>query len=87
MPEDRKQTHAVEEALAEDERTKGLTSVHSKAVGGAVFLEGEVATQEERDTVEEVVKKVDGVKLVRNRLQVNPDARPGGWREPHRHEE
>jgi osmotically-inducible protein OsmY len=87
MPEDRKRTHAIEKALADDERTANLGSVHVKAVGGAVFLEGEVATRDERDLAEEVVKKVEGVKLVRNRLQVNPDARPGGWREPHFHEE
>jgi osmotically-inducible protein OsmY len=87
MPENRKQTHAVEKALADDERTTNLDSVHVKAVGAAVFLEGEVNSRETRDTVEEVTKGVDGVKLVRNRLQINPDARPGGWRDAHHHED
>ena len=87
MPEDRKRTNAIEKALADDERTAGLDSVHVKAVGGAVFLEGEVDSRDMSAVVEEVVKKVDGVKLVRNRLQVNPTAGPGGWREPHHHEE
>jgi osmotically-inducible protein OsmY len=87
MPEDRKKTHGVEKALADDERTAEIDSIHVKAVGGAVFLEGEVESREMRDIVEEVVKGVEGVKLVRNRLQINPDARPGGWREPHYHEE
>jgi len=87
MPEDRKLTHAVEKALAEDKRTSGLESVHVKAVSGVIFLEGEVASREDGATVNEVVRKVEGVRLVRDRLQVNPQSRAGGWREPHRHEE
>jgi osmotically-inducible protein OsmY len=87
MPEDRKQTHAVEEALAKDERTAQLGSVHVKAVGPAIFIDGEVESQEQRGIVEEIVKKVKGVAMVRNRLQINPQGQAGGWREPHRHEE
>lgn len=87
MPEDRKLTHAVEKALSEEERTSSLQSVHVKGVAGVVFLEGEVELREQRDAVEEVVKGVEGVRMVRNRLQVNPESRAGGWREPHRHEE
>ena len=86
MPEDRKLAHAVEKALSEDERTAGLASVHVKAVGTAVFVDGEVETEDLSEIVEEVVKKVEGVRMVRNRLQINPDARPGAWRQPHRHE-
>lgn len=87
MPEDRKRMHAIEKALAEDERTANLESVHVKAVGGAVFLDGAVETEQQRDAVEEVAKSVAGVKLVRNRLQLDPSGQPGGWREPHHHEE
>jgi osmotically-inducible protein OsmY len=87
MPEDRRLTHAVEKALAEDERTSGLSSVHVKAVGPVVFLEGQVGSDEQRDAVEEIAKAVEGVRLIRNRLQIDPSAQPGGWREPHRHEE
>ena len=87
MPEDRKLTHAVEKALAEDERTSGMESVHVKAVSGVIFLEGEVTSREEGAVVNEVIKKVEGVRLVRDRMQINPQARAGGWREPHRHEE
>ncbi len=87
MPEARKLTHAVEEALGKDERTAQLESVHVKAVGPAIFIDGEVETRELRGIVEEVVKKVQGVAMVRNRLQINPQAKAGGWREPHRHEE
>ena len=87
MPEDRKLTHAVERALAEDERTSGLESVHVKAVSGVIFLEGQVSSREDKEAVNEVVKKVEGVRMVRDRLQINPQAQAGGWRQPHRHEE
>jgi osmotically-inducible protein OsmY len=86
MPESAKLTHAVEKALAADERTAGLEHhVHVKAVGAAVFLDGEVESDEMRDLVIELVKKVEGVGLVRDRLQINPQARGGGWREEHAH--
>lgn len=87
MPEDRKLTHAVEQALAQDERTAQVGSVHVKAVGPAIFIDGEVESQEQRGIVEEIVKTVKGVAMVRNRLQINPQEQAGGWREPHRHEE
>ena len=87
MPEDRKLAHAIEKALAEDERTSGVHSVHVKAISGVVFLEGEVESREERDAVEQVVKGVEGVRVVRDRLQINPQARGGGWRDEHHHEE
>ncbi len=87
MPEDRKMARAIEKALAEDERTSGVHSVHIRAISGVVFLEGEVESQEERGAVEQVVKGVEGVRLVRDRLQINPQARGGGWREEHHHEE
>ena len=85
MP-DQKLAHAVQKALAEDERTIGLEHLHIKAVGAAIFLDGEVRSEELRDTVEEVTKRVEGVGMVRNRLQINPQARGGGWREEHHHE-
>jgi osmotically-inducible protein OsmY len=86
MPESQKLAHAVQKALAEDDRTVGLDHLHIKAVGAAVFLDGEVESDKLRDIVEEVTKKVEGVGMVRNRLQINPQARGGGWREEHRHE-
>jgi osmotically-inducible protein OsmY len=87
MPESQKLAHAVEKALAEEKRTAGLDHVHVKAVGAAIFLDGEVESDEVRDIVEQVTKKVQGVGMVRNRLQINPQARGGGWREEHHHEE
>jgi osmotically-inducible protein OsmY len=86
MPDPQKLAHAVRKALAEDERTVGLEHLHIKGVGGAVFLDGEVESEELREIVEEVTKKVEGVGLVRNRLQINPQARGGGWRQEHQHE-
>jgi osmotically-inducible protein OsmY len=86
MLESQKLAHEVQKALAEDERTAGLDHLHIKAVGAAIFLDGEVESDELRDTVEEVTKKVNGVGMVRNRLQINPAARGGGWKEPHHHE-
>lgn len=87
MPESQKLAHAVEKALADNEPTAGLDHVHVKAVGAAIFLDGEVESEGLRDAVEEVAKKVHGVGMVRNRLQINPQARGGGWREEHHHEE
>ena len=87
MPDSQKLAHAVHKALAEDERTVGLGHLHIKAVGPAIFLDGEVSSDELRATVEEVTKKVEGVGMVRNRLQINPQARGGGWREEHHHAE
>ena len=87
MPADRKMVHAIEKALSEDERTSALTSVHINAVSGVVFLEGSIGSPEQRDTVVEVVKKVEGVRLVREKLQIDPDRTAGGWREAHHHEE
>ena len=87
MPQERKLVHAVEKALSESDATSQLKSVHVTAVAGVVFLDGEVSTAEEREAAMGVAKAVKGVRLVRNRLQVNPDARPGGWRAPHQHEE
>jgi osmotically-inducible protein OsmY len=87
MPQPQRLARAVEDALAEDKRTADLPSIHVKAVGPAIFLDGEVESRELSGIVEEVAGKVDGVGMVRNRLQINPQARAGGWREPHHHEE
>ena len=86
MPEDRKLVHAVEKALAEGEATRGLEHLHIRAVAGVVFLDGEVESREQREAVLAAAKAVEGVRMVRNRLQINPAARGGGWKEPHRHE-
>jgi len=86
MPGDRKLAHAVQKALAENQETAGLQHLHVNAVSGVVFLDGEVESADQRATVLTVVKGVEGVKLVRDRLQVNPQARGGGWKQEHQHE-
>ena len=75
----------IGDALKQDKRTRGLHSLHLKVSGAVVFLDGETRTPEEREAAEEIVRKVEGVHLVQNRLQVNPHARSGGWREKHKH--
>ena len=88
MPEDRKTVHAVEKALVEDEATKemSLEHLHLSAVAGVVFIDGAFESVEMRETVVGVMKAVAGVRLVRDRTQINPDARGGGWKQPHMHE-
>lgn len=88
MPEDRKTVRAVEKALAENEGTKemSLEHLHFSAVAGVVFLDGEFESEEHREQVLQIIKAVEGVRLVRDRTQINPEARGGGWKQPHLHE-
>ena len=87
MPEDRRLSRAVEKALAENESTADLRSLHVSARAGVVFLDGEVSSKDQREAAVALAKKVEGVRLVRDRVQINPEARAGGWRAPHQHEE
>ncbi len=88
MAEDAKTVKAVEKELAANEKTSGmnLEHLHFSAVAGVVFIDGEFESEEMRDTVLEVIRAVPGVRLARNRTQINPDARGGGWKQPHMHE-
>ena len=88
MPEDAKTMKAVEKALADDETTAKMTfeHLHFSAVAGVVFVDGEFESGEMREKVIEVIKAAPGVRLVRDRSQINPDARGGGWKQPHLHE-
>lgn len=86
MPENRQLVHAVQKALKENEATAGLDHLHIRAVSGVVFLDGEVESEAVKDTVVQLVKGVDGVHMLRDRLQINPQARGGGWRQEHQHE-
>ena len=87
MPEDRRLSRAVEKALAENESTADLRSLHVSARAGVVFLDGEVSSKDQREAAVALAKKLEGVRLVRDRVQINPEARAGGWRAPHQHEE
>jgi osmotically-inducible protein OsmY len=87
MPEDHKTVHAVEKALAENETTKEMNfeHLHLSAVAGVVFLDGAFVSEEMRETVVGVIKATAGVRMVRDRTQINAEARAGGWKEPHQH--
>lgn len=87
MPENRRLVNAVEKALKENETTAKAKRVHVRAVSGVVFLDGEVESEEEKAAVVELVKGVDGVHMVRDRLQVSPETRAGAWRDQRHHEE
>jgi osmotically-inducible protein OsmY len=65
----------VKEALTQ-EGTPAHSRVHLKAVGGVVFLDGEVNSEEDKETLEELIQKVEGVRFVQNRTQVNPTDTP-----------
>ena len=39
---------------------------------GRVRIEGEVITEEDRDAVEQVVRLIEGVRLIENDLRVQP---------------
>jgi osmotically-inducible protein OsmY len=64
----------IKETLSKDEIRH--EHIHLKVVGGVVFLDGEADSEEEKETLEAEIKKVDGVRFVQNRLQVNPADTP-----------
>jgi osmotically-inducible protein OsmY len=67
-------TKKVREALAADERLAGA-EISVKAVGGVVFLDGHTDTEEQKSVAEELARGVEGVRLVRNRVQAHPEHR------------
>ncbi len=71
MAEDAALLAKVKEALAGQEELPHA-HLHFRAVGGVIFLDGEVETEEEREGVEKFIRGVEGVRFVQNRLQVNP---------------
>ena len=83
MSEDFTILHKAKEALSKNEAMREL-SLHLRVVGGVVFLDGEVKTAEESEAVEALLREVEGVKWVQNRLQVNPEEIPDE-RGPHGH--
>jgi hyperosmotically inducible periplasmic protein len=56
-------------ALFADDRVKGK-DVRVETMGGQVFLRGKVDSQEAKSASEEIAKSVEGVKSVKNDLQV-----------------
>jgi osmotically-inducible protein OsmY len=63
--------HQAKAALAADERTAGAV-IHLRTIDGVVFADGEVESDELKDATEEVIRKVEGVRVVMNHLQVKP---------------
>ncbi len=65
-------TSKAKAKLIADRRITRAVSVETQA--GVVILRGKVASAEERQVAEQVVHGTDGVKAVRNALQIVPDA-------------
>jgi osmotically-inducible protein OsmY len=77
MPENAALVHKIKEALAQDENLSQLhLRIHLRAVDGVIFLDGEVADKAESDALAELIGKVEGVRWVQNRLQINPHEVP-----------
>jgi len=72
MEKDTEIAHKIKEALAKDERTSGL-HVNVKVVSAVAFLDGRVPKHEDKTAVNEVVKAVEGVRLVQDRLHVKQE--------------
>jgi cytidylate kinase len=60
------------EATVLGDPTVWVNSLKVVAQEGRVRIEGEVITEEDRDAVEQVVRTVDGVRLIDNDLRVQP---------------
>ncbi len=69
----------IEQALAGDPRTNEL-GVHANVRGGVVYLRGEVATEQRRQLVTEVVRAAAPGLAIRNEVAV-ADIRPPGQEE------
>src|SRR5260370_26567412 len=60
------------EATVLGDPTVWVNSLKVVAQEGRVRIDGEVITEEDRDAVEQVVRSVDGVRLIDNDLRVQP---------------
>jgi hyperosmotically inducible periplasmic protein len=63
-------TAKVKTALAKDEGMRTMTSIDVDSADGVVTLKGKVESAEAKKKAEQVAKKVDGVKRVKNQLRV-----------------
>ena len=63
-------TGKVKTALATDAGLKTMTNINVDSADGVVTLKGKVDTAEMKKKAEEIAKKVDGVKSVKNQLRV-----------------
>jgi osmotically-inducible protein OsmY len=51
------------------------TSIHVTTIAGTVHLTGKVESEQSKMKAEQAIKKIDGVKAVKNDLQIVPDAK------------
>lgn len=63
-------TTKVKSALARDSGTGTMTSIDVDSDKGVVTLKGKVDTADAKKKAEEIAKKVEGVKSVKNQLRV-----------------
>ena len=63
-------TTKVKTALAKDAGMGTTTSINVDSADGVVTLKGKVGSAEMKKKAEEIAKKVDGVKSVKNELRV-----------------
>jgi osmotically-inducible protein OsmY len=84
MPDDTALLGKVREALQKDEAL-GRLRLHLRAVGGVIFLDGEAGSDEEGKAVEALIRGVEGVRWVQNRLQIMAPDTPED-RDAHFHE-
>jgi hyperosmotically inducible protein len=66
-------TTKVKTALASDVGLRTMTNINVDSDDGVVTLKGKVTTADAKKRAEEVAKKVDGVKSVKNQLTVEPE--------------
>ena len=66
-------TTKVKTARASDVGLRTMTNINVDSDDGVVTLKGKVTTAEAKKRAEAVAKKVDGVKSVKNQLQVEPE--------------
>jgi hypothetical protein len=62
---------AVEQVLENDERVD-ITYIEVFVENGVVYLEGAVASEEEKEMVDSLLDNIEGISVVQNNLQVVP---------------
>ena len=75
VPNDAHLVQLVRGTLGKDERVRGVSRPNVSSCGHVVTLHGVARCPEERRDVEEVVRRVPGVRGVVNKLVVVPDRR------------
>jgi hyperosmotically inducible protein len=70
-------TTKVKTALASDAGLKTMTGIDVDSDEGVVTLKGRVDTADAKKKAEEIAKKVDGVKSVKNELKVEAPKKKG----------